>query len=127
MDFVISSTVLAKKCQGLYTKIYRKGQECYLKLNEKMFVEYFITRNEETEPPRWELIEQSTSKIRAFHHSNESCEYITSSWTIFQGSNRRKAVLKFELKDVPKKGRKRGLEEENDASDKKTAKRMFGR
>jgi hypothetical protein len=129
MNFVVSSvpkTVLAKKCQGLYTKINRKDQVCYLKLNDVTFaVEYIIRRSEDADTSRWEMIEQNTSKIRAFHTSDESCESLDTHWTIFSGSNRRKGMLKFvEVEDLPKKGKKRGRE---DFDGKKNTKRVFGR
>lgn len=120
MSFVISSNILAKKCQGLYTKVERKNKELYLKLNEDMCVEFFIQRNEDLE--RWELIEQKTSKIRASHTSTESCEKIGTNWVIHQGATRRKGLIKFVAESAQIKGKKRRLNE-----DKKTVKRAFGR
>lgn len=126
MNFVISSNVLAKKCQGLYTKINRKGQDCYLKLNDDMFVEIIIRYNENRETPRWEMIEQANGKVRAYHTSIDCCDDMTTRWTIFQGSNRRKGQIKFvAVDDQPKKGRKRCLE--NIDGNKKNVKRAFGR
>merc|ERR1719397_1853311 len=74
------------------------------------------------------MIEQRTCKIRAYHTATKSCEDITTQWTIFQGSNKRKGLIKFvpQLEDRPTKGKKRCLDD-CEAGMKKNTKRAFGR
>jgi len=128
MNFIVTSQILPKKCCGSYIKILHNDEVCYVKFNDDLDSEFVVRRKSSSSRERWEMVEKSTQKIRAFHLAPTLPEEITSTWTILSGRSTRKGLIKFvSVDNDPKRGQKRTYNDRGDGTKKKKMKRAFGR